>query len=78
MSWEKLTPEAVRVRLAKHNEGDRLFITAGPYPDDVYKWLAWKQAKTDWWSKVIVISSVLAAMAGIVAAVESWLALSRG
>jgi len=73
---EKLGPEAVRVRLAKQNIGDRLSITHGPYPEEVYKWLAWKQAKADWWNKATLISSVVAAVAGIVAAVEGWLALS--
>jgi hypothetical protein len=65
---EKLGPWFLRELLGRHTQ-ERLFAgTHGPWRNDCYRWLDWKQAKQDWWIKV-------AAVSGAVAAVGAWLPL---
>jgi len=68
---ERLGVEGVRDRL-RRSAADKIYITHGPYRDKVCEWLHWKAAKSDLWIKAGVILAAIAAIAGVVAAIEGW------
>lgn len=74
---EKLGREQVRRLLAQTSKGARLYVTSGPYDKDACLWLDWKAERRRLLDKLAVFLAGIAAVAGIVAAVEGWLALSH-
>jgi hypothetical protein len=72
---ERLGPARVCSLLAQTSRGARLHITQGPYDKDACLWLDWKAARAALWVKAGVFLAFIAAVAGVLSAVEGWLAL---